>query len=148
MLTAAANVLHEYGAAAPAGPAPAVITAAEYWALLLQYVKQHTSTAAANDTAVPAGSGHVFENLHPDLGYWNNRAIMYWADKPTRVSRPICMIALLPTRGPPGTEFRFQICFLNILPGAQYESIAPPKLQFWRSETFSGFRFENPGWFG
>ena len=26
-----------------------------------------------NDTGLP----HVFENLHPDLGYWNNRRIMY-----------------------------------------------------------------------
>jgi hypothetical protein len=31
-----------------------------------------------NDTAIPLHSGHIFENLHPDLGYWNNRARMYW----------------------------------------------------------------------
>lgn len=49
-----------------------------YWMLLEQYARQHTRTSAVNDTAVPRGSGHVFENLHPDLGYWNNRNRMYW----------------------------------------------------------------------
>ena len=48
-----------------------------YFHLLVQYAKQHTDTLAVNDTAVPTGSGHLFENLHPDLGYWNNRQRMY-----------------------------------------------------------------------
>ena len=34
-------------------------------------------TKANNDTADPAGSGHVFENVHADTGWWNNRRIMY-----------------------------------------------------------------------
>lgn len=59
-------------------PAPHAVTRAQYWALLQQYARQHTRTSAVNDTAHPPGSGHVFENLHPDLGYWNNRAQMYW----------------------------------------------------------------------
>jgi hypothetical protein len=37
-----------------------------------------------NDTAFPLHSGHIFENLHPDLGYWNNRAIMYSRDNPNK----------------------------------------------------------------
>lgn len=41
--------------------------------------RQHTRTSAVNDTANPIGSGHIFENLHPFLGYWNNRARMYWS---------------------------------------------------------------------
>ena len=45
---------------------------------------QHTRSHAINDTAAPAGSGHVFENLHPDLGYWNNRQRMYWDGADTR----------------------------------------------------------------
>jgi len=38
-----------------------------------QYAKQHTQTYADRDTADPLGSGHIFEVLHPDLGYWINR---------------------------------------------------------------------------
>jgi len=53
-------------------------TRRHYWQLLLQYAQQHTRTYAVNDTAQPLHSGHVFENLHPDLGYWNNRQRMYW----------------------------------------------------------------------
>ena len=56
------------------------LTKSHYWQLLLQYACQHTRTYAVNDTAVPLHSGHIFENLHPDLGYWNNRARMYWRD--------------------------------------------------------------------
>jgi hypothetical protein len=80
VLTAAANLLSDYGNA----KAPSPLTSTEYMTLLLQYIKQHTATTAVNDTAHPLGSGHVFENLHADLGYWNNRAIMYWADKPSK----------------------------------------------------------------
>ena len=50
---------------------------AQYVFLLRQYARQHTKTFAVNDTAVPKGNGHVFENLHADLGYWNNRQRMY-----------------------------------------------------------------------
>ena len=56
----------------------------DYWTLLQQYARQHTVTTAVNDTADPLGSGHVFENLHGDLGYWNNRERMYWTDDPNR----------------------------------------------------------------
>jgi len=49
----------------------------DYFFLLRQYARQHTKTFAVNDTATPKGSGHVFENLHADLGYWNNRQQMY-----------------------------------------------------------------------
>ena len=48
-----------------------------YVALLDQYARQHTRTTATNDTARPAGSGHVFELVHPDLGYWIDRYRMY-----------------------------------------------------------------------
>ena len=48
-----------------------------YFHILRQYAQQHTKTFAINDTAVPKGSGHIFENLHADLGYWNNRQRMY-----------------------------------------------------------------------
>lgn len=56
----------------------------EYWSLLLQYARQHTRTYAINDTAPSQGSGHVFENLHPDLGYWNNRQRMYGSNDSNR----------------------------------------------------------------
>ena len=36
-----------------------------------------TWPSAENDTAVPAGSGHVFEVVHPDLGYWIDRMKLY-----------------------------------------------------------------------
>ena len=77
MLTGAANILQEY-------PTQSTLTGDQYFKLLAQYVLQHTATTANNDTAHPAGSGHIFENLHADLGYWNNRAIMYWENKPGR----------------------------------------------------------------
>ena len=52
----------------------------QYVYLLRQYARQHTKTFAVNDTAFPNGSGHIFENLHADLGYWNNRQRMYSTD--------------------------------------------------------------------
>ena len=52
--------------------------------MLLTFARQHTRSTATNDTARPLGSGHIFENIHPDLGYWNNRARMYWSDNPQR----------------------------------------------------------------
>jgi hypothetical protein len=75
VLTAAANILQEY-------PTQSTLTDDQYFQLLAQYILQHTATSANNDTAHPTGSGHVFENVHADLGYWNNRAIMYWGNKP------------------------------------------------------------------
>jgi len=54
-----------------------IVSPQKYWLLLKQYARQHTRTYAVNDTADPIGSGHIFENLHPDLGYWNNRQRMY-----------------------------------------------------------------------
>lgn len=77
VLTAAANILQEH-------PDQSTLTDGQYFQLLSQYVFQHTATSANNDTAHPLGSGHVFENVHADLGYWNNRAIMYWENKPGR----------------------------------------------------------------
>ena len=77
VLTAAANVLNDY-------PGQTAMSSSQYYSLLVAYAKQHTSTTAVNDTAHPAGSGHVFENLHPDLGYWNNRQIMYENNGTTR----------------------------------------------------------------
>jgi len=78
VLTGAANVIH----AAAADSAP--VTRDQYISMLLAYARQHTRSYAANDTAHPAGSGHVFENLHPDLGYWNNRQQMYWRSDANR----------------------------------------------------------------
>jgi hypothetical protein len=49
------------------------VTTEHYWKLLLQFARQHTATYTVNDTAVPPGSGHFFENLHPEKGYWNTR---------------------------------------------------------------------------
>lgn len=73
VLTSAANLLNNDRMAANG-----YLTVEKYWTLLKQYARQHTVTVAENDTARVPGSGHVFENLHPDLGYWNNRARMYW----------------------------------------------------------------------
>jgi len=72
VLTSAANLLNNFGG----NDVP--ISANQYFALLHSYARQHTASTAINDTAVPLGSGHVFENMHPDKGYWNNRAQMYW----------------------------------------------------------------------
>ena len=70
VLTSAAHLLNNY-------PEQAAMTKARYNELLLSYAQQHTATDANNDTAHPAGSGHVFENVHADTGWWNNRRIMY-----------------------------------------------------------------------
>ena len=83
VLTAAANVLLEYSSTilvAGTDEQEPVLTVAQYWQLLKQYLRQHTASFAVNDTAYPTGSGHIFENMHADLGYWNNRARMYWRD--------------------------------------------------------------------
>ena len=74
VLTGAANLLNRVDL----DPASLPISVDDYWSLLTQYIRQHTATSAVNDTADPVGSGHIFENLHPDLGYWNNRARKYW----------------------------------------------------------------------
>jgi hypothetical protein len=75
VITALANLLIEHKSATidASGVSPRLLKH-----LLVQYARQHLQTEAINDTAYPAHSGHIFENLHPDLGYWNNRAIMYW----------------------------------------------------------------------
>lgn len=75
VLTGLANLLvaHREDIIAASG-----MSAPFYEHLLVQYALQHTNTRAVNDTASPLGSGHIFENLHPDLGYWNNRERMYW----------------------------------------------------------------------
>ena len=59
-----------------AGRGTASLTAASYAALLTAYAEQHVNTTAVNDTGVP----HVYENVHPFLGYWNNRERMYWTN--------------------------------------------------------------------
>jgi hypothetical protein len=102
VLTGAANTI----VAADAAKTDAPLTKEQYFDMLTSYVRQHTRSVAVNDTASPLGSGHVFENLHPDLGCtygadhlglwprrcshrgrvcstlaradWNNRARMYW----------------------------------------------------------------------
>jgi hypothetical protein len=66
VLTGAANLLNDY-------PDQTSLKVSEYVHLLDQYAKQHTKTFAKRDTAKPIGSGHVFEVLHPDLGYWIDR---------------------------------------------------------------------------
>jgi hypothetical protein len=75
VLTAVANLLSGNSDAVTAASG---MSADAFERLFLQYSRQHTKTTAENDTAHPLGSGHVFENIHPDLGYWNNRAQMYW----------------------------------------------------------------------
>jgi hypothetical protein len=75
VLTAAANVLladfggSEHDHRAGTGIGASVLDLRQYWQMLQQYLRQHTATTAVNDTAKPKGSGHIFENLHPDLGY-------------------------------------------------------------------------------
>lgn len=54
-----------------------MLDAKKYLQLLLQYAQQHTRTSASNDTANPKGSGHIFELVHPDLGYWIDRYRLY-----------------------------------------------------------------------
>eukprot|EP00756_Hemistasia_phaeocysticola_P050982 Hpha_TRINITY_DN26164_c0_g1::TRINITY_DN26164_c0_g1_i1::g.155312::m.155312 len=82
VLTALANLLNDdFGTMARNASG---MTADEFERLLLQYARQHTRTYAINDTASPPGSGHIFENLHPDLGYWNNRHIMYSSNNSNR----------------------------------------------------------------
>eukprot|EP00929_Paragymnodinium_shiwhaense_P095082 TRINITY_DN56042_c0_g1_i1.p1 TRINITY_DN56042_c0_g1~~TRINITY_DN56042_c0_g1_i1.p1 ORF type:complete len:246 (+),score=14.70 TRINITY_DN56042_c0_g1_i1:73-738(+) len=66
VLTGAANLLNDY-------PDQTALSVDEYIFLLKQYAQQHTKTFAERDTAKPLGSGHIFEVLHPDLGYWINR---------------------------------------------------------------------------
>lgn len=74
VLTSAANLLNDY-------PLQSVLNVTQYLYLLDQYAKQHTKTSARNDTADPPGSGHIFEVLHPDDGYWINReAGTDWGD--------------------------------------------------------------------
>ncbi|CAB9531128.1 Inherit from bactNOG: domain protein [Seminavis robusta] len=77
VLTAVANLLADYNNTAVVDASG--MTHKIWEQLFLQYARQHTQTTAVNDTARPLpSSGHIFENLHPDLGYWNNRARMYW----------------------------------------------------------------------
>ncbi|KAH8047499.1 tripeptidyl-peptidase [Aureococcus anophagefferens] len=77
-----------------AGRGTASLTAASYAALLTAYAEQHVNTTAVNDTGVP----HVYENVHPFLGYWNNRERMYWTNNTEKDMgvRPL----LDPARGP------------------------------------------------
>merc|ERR1712039_861549 len=66
VLTGAANLLNDY-------PSQNVFDVQDYIDLLKQYAEQHTRTYARDDTAKPLGSGHVFEVVHPDEGYWIDR---------------------------------------------------------------------------
>ncbi|KAG7360036.1 violaxanthin deepoxidase-related, chloroplast precursor [Nitzschia inconspicua] len=81
VLTAVSNLLsdHSNETVIASGMTPSI-----FEGLFLQYARQHTQTFADNDTAIPTGSGHIFENVHPDLGYWNNRALMYWRNDPNK----------------------------------------------------------------
>eukprot|EP01060_Flectonema_neradi_P033226 TRINITY_DN5510_c0_g1_i4.p1 TRINITY_DN5510_c0_g1~~TRINITY_DN5510_c0_g1_i4.p1 ORF type:complete len:540 (+),score=65.27 TRINITY_DN5510_c0_g1_i4:64-1683(+) len=71
LLTAAAIMIRDY-------PAVEALTVDEYNSLVKQYSTLHTATYAINDTAHPIGSGHVFELVHPDLGYWIDRQGLYY----------------------------------------------------------------------
>ena len=70
VLTSIANLLNEYSNITK-------VTPNDYVTLLSQYAAQHTKSYAINDTASPIGSGHVFEVLHPDDGYWIDREGQY-----------------------------------------------------------------------
>eukprot|EP01052_Picozoa_sp_SAG31_P063856 SAG31_NODE_22761_length_518_cov_1.076372_1_plen_103_part_10 len=78
MLTAAANLLHDYNMTQKA------LSTIQYVELLTQYARQHTRTPAPtyNTEAQPETdpnkrplneSVHIFELLHPDEGYWIDR---------------------------------------------------------------------------
>ena len=69
MLTSAAHVLND-GYNIAGGASSSMLSQPEYVHLLQQYARQHTKTLADPDTADPKGSGHIYEVLHPDLGYW------------------------------------------------------------------------------
>ena len=58
------------GIADSLSPAVSVET---HYNLLLQFARTHTRTFATEDSAHPLHSGHISENLHPDLGYWRTR---------------------------------------------------------------------------
>lgn len=76
VLTAIGNLLYDFSCKTITGSG---MTANVFEKLFLQYARQYTRTVAENDTAAPkVGPGHIFENLHHDLDYWNNRALMYW----------------------------------------------------------------------
>ena len=66
VLTSAAHLLNDGYTAADSS----ILSPPEYVQLLQQYARQHTKTYADPDTAKPKGSGHIYEVLHPDLGYW------------------------------------------------------------------------------
>ena len=51
--------------------ADTIVNADTYWALLLQFARQHTRTFAADEN--PGQDARIGENMHPDLGYWNTR---------------------------------------------------------------------------
>lgn len=76
VLTAVANLLIDHHDK-PAVVEASQMTPEEFQRLFVQYAQQHTQTMAVHDTATPKYSGHIFENLHPDDGYWNNRFQMY-----------------------------------------------------------------------
>eukprot|EP00937_MAST-01D_sp_MAST-1D-sp2_P007048 g7048.t1 len=86
VLTGAANALnlHSAGAGAGTGAGAGALNSSSYWSLLAAYARQHTRSRAVNDTAATPGAGHVFENLHADEDYWNNRARMYSGGSPQR----------------------------------------------------------------
>lgn len=65
VLRGLANVLRNFN-----GMRSDSVNVERYMFLLLQFARQHTQTTAAEDTAIPPHSGHIGENLHPDLGYW------------------------------------------------------------------------------
>lgn len=84
VLTGMANVLQNNNGNANANANSDVtssspVTIARYWQLLHQFAKQHTQSYCAIDTASPPGSGHISENIHPHLGYWNTRQWRYYS---------------------------------------------------------------------
>ena len=70
LLTAAGTMVRNYKSVE-------ALNKTEYNNLLKQYAMIHVNTYAVNDTAHPLGSGHVFELVHPDMGYWIDRDGLY-----------------------------------------------------------------------
>lgn len=70
VIAALARVLHASSYAGAIG-GDTIVHADTYWALLLQFARQHTRTFAVEEN--PGQDARIGENMHPDLGYWNTR---------------------------------------------------------------------------
>jgi hypothetical protein len=70
VIAALARVLHTR-AYASAVAVDKSVSVESYYALLLQFARQHTRTYAVDEN--PGQDARIGENMHPDLGYWNTR---------------------------------------------------------------------------